>query len=1302
MTTKNIFVFDGQSEMLLTVLSVIDNDQCPFYETEVVEQLNKDFTFNFSVPADHEDSKHLVKGNLVGFHDLDNNLQVFQIFQTEEEHTGTELKKLISAEHLFYEMADDIVEDQRVVDGTATDALTKALSASRWTVGTVDPLGTGTVNFYYSNGIKNIQDTANEFGGELGFRLVLTGNTISQRLVDMKARRGSDTGKRFEFTKDLSSVKRTEQFDGLKTALYGRGKGEETENNGYSRKVTFKDIVWTKAGGDPVDKPAGQEWVGDPTALANYGRANATRHRFGTFDFETTDPRELLEKTWQELQRVSVPRVTYELSVIALEELTGYEHEKVRLGDTVYVIDRELGLTIEARVIEIKRDLLNPENTEIVLGNFIDDITTYNQKIDELEAVLTDRKGVWDSVEKIDPTVDDTNIENVTPSVPTNISAQGLFKSIILKWTFDPSIRISAYEVYGSKVNNFTPDSSNLLFKGKSGGYVHNANTNETWYFRIRAINPHGVASAFTQQFSATTIQIASPDYADLSIGNAKIADVSADKLTAGTIDANEIYVVNINADNINAGKLKAQYIQIGSTTTYEAGYDPSTKATPTDVSNAKSEAISTASQDATNKANQAEENAKTYVDNTLQNYVDISTYDIDMTNLQNQIDGNITTWFYSGEPTLTNAPAVDWTTNELKNQHLGDLYYDSVTGYAYRFMFTGTEYVWTQIQDNDVQKALQDASKAQDTADAKRRVFVSQPVPPYDVGDLWTQGISGDLMKCKVARASGSYVASDWEKAVKYTDDTRAVQAEDNAKNYAKPTVTAVYDVDFLHEKAFWSESYNGQTVSPTTAGTVKLSTEASRGGKVWEIAGQEWIYALNPIPVNVNRVYKVTFRVRQTVDKTTGGSNVYAGVATLDNNFVALTGGAGTHRYCAVSGATITVADGWQQFEGLITGTGDNHNQFRAGTAYVRPMFIVNYSGGNGTVEVDFIDFQDVTELNEIKETLSEVDLRTTESSIIATVRNSTSYKNDLDGKADTTALGNYASKDELTQAKSDMEQTMDTKIGQIDFTPYATKSEVEQTANALDFKFSSSGGVNLLKNSVGYAGTDFWTVTFNTGGSVDTIQNAELVEKGVGSGFVLKGAKLVQTIVNAPQYHTISTLVKKGTSGTGYIKVTYTDASGTRTDKIDFVSGTAYDYKKYEIIIQPVGNTITVELYGDVNSGIIFTGTMVNVGNVALQWQHSAGEIYNTNVLMDLNGIRVNSSSYNGYTTISPTEFAGYAEVPDASNNLVMTKVFTLNKDVTEVSKIDVDKEVTMAPVKVVPVTGTYNGWAFIAIT
>ena len=166
---------------------------------------------------------------------------------------------------------------------------------------------------------------------------------------------------------------------------------------------------------------------------------------------------------------------------------------------------------------------------------------------------------------------------------------------------------------------------------------------------------------------------------------------------------------------------------------------------------------------------------------------------------LQFQIDGSIQTWFADGEPTNLNYPAIDWTTDTIKKNHLGDLYYDNTTGYGYRWQIDQNgSYSWKRIVDTDVTKALQDAAKAQGTANSKRRIFVTTPVPPYDVADLWVQGTTGDIMRCQIAKGEGqTYAAADWIKASKYTDDTAVTKlAETVSVTYAtKTTVNQLSD---------------------------------------------------------------------------------------------------------------------------------------------------------------------------------------------------------------------------------------------------------------------------------------------------------------------------------------------------------------------------------------------------------------------------------------------------------------------------------------------------------------------------
>lgn len=223
-----------------------------------------------------------------------------------------------------------------------------------------------------------------------------------------------------------------------------------------------------------------------------------------------------------------------------------------------------------------------------------------------------------------------------------------------------------------------------------------------------------------------------------------------------GDVIARILNATGVNADWINTGTIKA--IDKDGNTTFLVDVTTGRVVINADSVQVKGKDVNAI----------AKEKAETEVNNFISN-----TYTTDINNLQSQIDGQIETFFYDYEPTLQNIPASGWTTNEERKKHEGDLFYWKSKGYAYRFMQDGATWKWQLVQDTDITLALAAAEKAQDTANHKRRVFVVQPEPPYDIGDLWTQGANGDLMRCRVARASGSYDSSDWEKASKYTDDS-------------------------------------------------------------------------------------------------------------------------------------------------------------------------------------------------------------------------------------------------------------------------------------------------------------------------------------------------------------------------------------------------------------------------------------------------------------------------------------------------------------------------------------------------
>lgn len=151
---------------------------------------------------------------------------------------------------------------------------------------------------------------------------------------------------------------------------------------------------------------------------------------------------------------------------------------------------------------------------------------------------------------------------------------------------------------------------------------------------------------------------------------------------------------------------------------------------------------------------------------------------------LQNQADGAIETWFYEGVPTLDNLPAIDWTTNEIKKVHIGDLYYDQTTGYAYRFTKYNDDvnpYRWNRIKDNDIVAALEAANHAQATADGKMKVFYGENKPTnYKIGDMWVNATLEGKFNNDIARAvadNETFNANDWVLASRYSEAIATIQ---------------------------------------------------------------------------------------------------------------------------------------------------------------------------------------------------------------------------------------------------------------------------------------------------------------------------------------------------------------------------------------------------------------------------------------------------------------------------------------------------------------------------------------------
>ena len=259
------------------------------------------------------------------------------------------------------------LREYRMTDTTAGLALDRILHGSRWRPGFVEETRQGDLYIYDLSRLEALSDLVDVWGVELRFRLVIDGNKIVDRFVDLYHEMGIDTHERFSYGHKALQVVREEDRKDIVTALIGRGKGEEkydeygNPTGGFGRRINFREVEWSKANGDPLDKPLGEEILEDPDATARYGFSDgAPRVEIYTRD-QIDDPSDLLQATYDELVRRSRPQVHFKSTLAKLGA--------VGLGDKVGIIRKDLNIYYTARVFKIKRNLLDPDDAQVELGD---------------------------------------------------------------------------------------------------------------------------------------------------------------------------------------------------------------------------------------------------------------------------------------------------------------------------------------------------------------------------------------------------------------------------------------------------------------------------------------------------------------------------------------------------------------------------------------------------------------------------------------------------------------------------------------------------------------------------------------------------------------------------------------------------------------------------------------------------------------------------------------------------------------------------------------------------------------------
>lgn len=298
------------------------------------------------------------------------NAETYMCFKILTETQNNNQVEYTAVESAYDELASySYIKDIRPQNHSAKEMLTQILSVTRYQVGYVADTPGKTTNFYYKSVLESLQELTNLFGLEITFDVAFDANDnqIKRRLVNLYHQQGNRTGKRFEYGDKLLSVTKEQSSEELVTALVGRGssvqvsEGSDGSPDGYSRKITFADIEWKKASGNPLDKPLGQEFLEDPSATALYGFSDG-KPRIGIVEFSNIkDKNELLQATYEKLQELKRPKVSFKAAVTDVGELV--------LGDTVAIIRHDLQIEYLTRVYKVTHNLLNERDNTVEFGD---------------------------------------------------------------------------------------------------------------------------------------------------------------------------------------------------------------------------------------------------------------------------------------------------------------------------------------------------------------------------------------------------------------------------------------------------------------------------------------------------------------------------------------------------------------------------------------------------------------------------------------------------------------------------------------------------------------------------------------------------------------------------------------------------------------------------------------------------------------------------------------------------------------------------------------------------------------------
>lgn len=300
---------------------------------------------------------------------------LFHYFYIAQKSTKGEISTFTGVQSGIEELRKTPVFDKRPKNTPAKPVITELLQGTNWQARFIADTTNHSTNFYYTSVFDALKKLCKVWGLEMQFFVEMNSNGLGARYIDFKKKIGEAVGKRVVYGHNALEILKEVERTNIFTALIGRGKGEQVSSaeesgkggDGYGRKITFEDVVWSKAKGDPLDKPKGQKYLEIPEMTKVYGIKNSNgtmRPKIGFTDFnEEEDPNELIKLTYQTLINSARPQLALKTSSVYLRG--------VKIGDTIRVVRHDKKLDYDTRIFEITFNRLNDQSSDIKLGDQI-------------------------------------------------------------------------------------------------------------------------------------------------------------------------------------------------------------------------------------------------------------------------------------------------------------------------------------------------------------------------------------------------------------------------------------------------------------------------------------------------------------------------------------------------------------------------------------------------------------------------------------------------------------------------------------------------------------------------------------------------------------------------------------------------------------------------------------------------------------------------------------------------------------------------------------------------------------------